>query len=100
MSQLEDLVAALDAETTAVSHKIDNLKAELAAALADGKAPAQSTIDALSAISNRLKALGSDPSDPIPAPVVEAPAAPAAPAAAVEAPVAASPSDSSTTPSS
>lgn len=81
MSQLEDLVLALDAETTAVAVRLDKLSADLAAALADGTAPKPETLAALTAISDRLKSLGADPAAPIPAPVVEEPA-PAAPDAA------------------
>ncbi len=69
MSQLEDLTAALDAETNAVAAKIDKLSAELSAAVAAGQAPKPETLAALSAISDRLKTLGADPAAPIPAPV-------------------------------
>lgn len=68
MSQLEDLVAALDAETNAVAARIDHLSAELSAAIAAGQAPKPETLAALQAVSDRLKVLGSDPAAPIPAP--------------------------------
>lgn len=74
MGQLEDLTAAIDAETNAVAAKLDHLSAELAAAVAAGQAPKPETLAALSAISDRLKSLGSNPAAPIPAPVTPAPA--------------------------
>lgn len=67
MGQLEDLVTALDTETNAVAARIDKLSAELRDALSKGAPPAPATLTALSAISDRLKVLGSDPSNPIPA---------------------------------
>ena len=69
MSALDDLTAALDAETNTVAAKLDALKSELAAALAAGSAPTAAQLAALSAISDRLKSLGADPAAPIPAPV-------------------------------
>ena len=63
---LEELVTAMDAETNAVAAKMDKLSADLAAAHAAGQAPKPETIAALSAISDRLKALGADPATPIP----------------------------------
>lgn len=74
MGQLEDLVTAFDAETTAVAARLDNLTAELQAAIAAGVAPKPETLAALAAISARLKILGSDPNAPIPAPVDPTPA--------------------------
>lgn len=66
MGQLEDLVAALDAETNAVAARIDKLSSELAAAVAANQAPKPETLAALAAVSDRLKVLGQDPAAPIP----------------------------------
>lgn len=66
MGQLEDLTAAFDAETTAVAARIDKLGADLQAAISNGQAPKPETLAALAAISDRLKALGTDPANPIP----------------------------------
>ena len=66
MGQLEDIVTALDEATNAVAARIDKLSADLQANIADGKAPAPETMEALAAISARLKSLGADPSAPIP----------------------------------
>jgi hypothetical protein len=65
---LEDLVTALDAETNAVAARLDKLQADLAAALAAGQAPKPETLAALQAVSDRLKSLGQDPANPVPAP--------------------------------
>lgn len=78
MSALDDLTAAIDAETNAVASRLDALKAELAAAVAAGQAPTAEQLAKLSAISDRLKSLGSDPAQPIPPAPAPAPA-PAAP---------------------
>ncbi len=78
--ELLALVAALDAETNAVSARLDKDASDLAAALANGQAPLPSTLASLQAISDRLKSLGANPAAPIPAPVAP-PAAPTAPAA-------------------
>ncbi len=63
---LEELASALDAETTAVAAKIDQLRADLAAAVAAGQAPKPETIAALEAVSERLKGLAVDPQNPVP----------------------------------
>lgn len=69
MGQLEDLATAFDTETTAVAAQIDKLHAELNAAIAANQAPDPATLAKLQAVSDRLKALGADPANPIPAPV-------------------------------
>jgi hypothetical protein len=68
---LEQLAQDLDTETNAIAAKMDKLSADLAAAKAAGQAPAPETIAALEGISARLKALGSDPAAPIPAPATD-----------------------------
>lgn len=84
MGKLEDLTSAIDAETNVVAAKIDKLTAELTEARATGAPPKPETLAALSAISDRLKAIGADPFAPIPAAALAvtpapAPADPAAP---------------------
>ncbi len=73
VTDLTDLVTALDAETNAVAAKIDAEMAEIAdlkAQIAAGTPVTQDQLDAvvsgLTPISDRLKALGSDPAQPIP----------------------------------
>jgi len=66
MGQLEDLVTALNDETNAVAARIDKLTQDLKDAIRNGQAPKAETLGALSAISDRLKALGQDPANPIP----------------------------------
>lgn len=72
MGQLEDLAMQFDTETTAIATRLDTLNAELAAAKAAGAPPDPATLAKLQAVSDRLKALGSDPTNPIPAPVTPA----------------------------
>jgi hypothetical protein len=71
-TQLEDLISAIDAETNAVAAEVDALHAQLAAA--QGATVTQADLDRLAAIRDRLKTIGSDPANPVPAP----PATPAA----------------------
>ena len=79
MGQLEDLASALDAETNTLASKLDSLQNDLKAAQAAGQAPSQATIAKLSAISDRLKSLGSDPATPIPPPTTDPAGTPASP---------------------
>lgn len=62
---LSDLIVALNDNTNAVAARLDKLTADLAAA---GSAPTTEQLAALQAISDHLKALGSDPNLPVPAP--------------------------------
>lgn len=71
MSQLDDLIAAIDNETNAVAAEVAALRAQLAAA----PTVTQATLDKLSSISTRLQGIAADPANPVPAP----PAAAAAP---------------------
>ncbi len=66
MINLEELTAALDAETTAVAIRIEALLADLIYAQNNNQAPKPETLAALTAISARLKVLGANPADPIP----------------------------------
>jgi len=68
MSQLSDLITALNDNTNLVAAKLDKLAAELAAA---GTAPTPEQLAQLQGISDHLKALGSDPANPVPAPAPE-----------------------------
>lgn len=68
MGQLEDLTTAIDAETNAISARVDKLTADLQAALANGQPPNPATLAQLAAISGRLKVLGADPANPVPPP--------------------------------
>ena len=79
MSALEDLTTAINNETNVLATKLTALQTSLAAAIAAGQAPSAADIAALQAVSDRLTALGADPSNPIPAPVpAPAPTVPAA----------------------
>lgn len=88
VASVKQLIVDLGAETDALSTKIDAEVAEIAslkAQIAAGSPVTQADLDAISAglspISDRLKALGASPADPIPAPVttpVEVPPAPPA----------------------
>ena len=80
MSQLEDLTTALNNETNVLAAKLTSLQTSLATALANNQAPSDADIAALKAVSDRLTALGADPSNPIPPATVPA-AAPTTPAA-------------------
>lgn len=64
MATLEDLITSLNDNTNAVATHLDKLTAELAAA---GQAPTAGQLATLQAISDHLKALGSDPANPVPA---------------------------------
>lgn len=66
MGALEDITNAIDAETNTIAATIDKLRADLAAAQAKGDPPSPETLAHLQAISDRLKLLGADPSNPIP----------------------------------
>jgi hypothetical protein len=73
VTSVKQLVTDLDAETTAVSAKVDAEIAEIArlsAIIAAGGAISQADLDAISdgltPISERLKVLGSDVANPIP----------------------------------
>lgn len=64
MSQLEDLITAIDNETNAVAAEVATLRAQLAAA----PTVTQATLDKLSSISSRLQGIAADPANPVPAP--------------------------------
>lgn len=66
-NKLDDVITALNDNTNAVSARLDKLLAELAAS---GDAPTPEQIASLQAISDHLKALGADPSNPVPTPPV------------------------------
>lgn len=76
MGKLEDLAVQFDSETNAVAARIDKLQADLQTAISQGQPPSTETLQALSNISDRLKSLGQDPTNPIP------PAPPPSPAPA------------------
>jgi uncharacterized coiled-coil protein SlyX len=59
MSQLTDVIASMDADTTRIAAKIDDITTRLNAG--DASAAAE-----LGPIADRLKALGSDPDNPVP----------------------------------
>jgi hypothetical protein len=59
---------ALDDATNKVAERQGKILAELQAAKDANQAPKQETLDAIAADIDRLKALGSDPAAPIPAP--------------------------------
>jgi chromosome segregation ATPase len=74
MSQLDDLITAIDNETNAVAAEVAALRAQLAAA----PTVTQSTLDKLTSISTRLQGIAADPANPVPAPT-PAPSSPATP---------------------
>lgn len=65
MPTLDDIITSFDTETNVISARLDKLMAELTAA---GQAPTPTQLAQLQAISDRLKALGADPANPIPLP--------------------------------
>lgn len=65
LQNFKDLLAAVDAETTRIGDKIQELVDKLeAGGMAD--AEEAEALAGLSAAADRLKSIGSDPSDPIP----------------------------------
>jgi hypothetical protein len=74
MAALDDVIASLNDNTNAVSTRMDKLVAEIAAT---GQAPTKEQLASLQAISDHLKALGADPSNPVPAAPPEATTSPA-----------------------
>jgi hypothetical protein len=62
MSKLDDLTKQIDDETNAIAAKIDSLQ------LKAGDAVTAEQLAALQAVSDRLKTLGADPANPVPAP--------------------------------
>lgn len=64
-NELDTVIADLNANTNTVATRIDNLIAALSAA---GTAPTPEQLAELGAISSHLKALGSDPANPVPSP--------------------------------
>lgn len=81
MSQIDDVITALNTNTNAVAARLDQMIAEIAADKASTVSAAQ--LASLTAISDHLKTLGSDPAAPVPTPPPAAVASPdpAAPAA-------------------
>ncbi len=65
-TEFDALVAAIDAETTRIGNKIQDLLAQIAAG---GLTPAeeQAALDAIGAAAERLKLVGADPAAPVPA---------------------------------
>lgn len=87
MSQLDDLITAIDTETNLLAASVESdakVIADLRAQLAAAPTVTQATLDTLTSVStrlqaanDRLKAIGADPANPVPAPA-PAPATPAA----------------------
>jgi len=73
--QIDDIIKTLNDNTNAVAAKVDKLTAELANAVTPDQ------LASLQAVADHLRALGADPSNPVPAP---APAATVAPAPAAD----------------
>lgn len=74
IASIKGLVADIDTETNAVAAKVDAqtaaiqvLKDQIAAGTPVTQADLDSLSDALTPISDRLKLIGADPADPIPA---------------------------------
>lgn len=59
-NKFDDLIAAFNDETNVIASRFDSLRAQL------GNTATDAQLAELDAISARLKALGRDPSDPIP----------------------------------
>lgn len=69
MAKLDDITKQINDETDAIAARIDALNLKV------GDTVTQAQFDALQAVSVRLGVLGSDPANPIPAPVDPTPAA-------------------------
>lgn len=70
-AQFDTLLSTFNTETNALSTRLEGLKTQLAAALANGDrsltvAEAQEIFDGLSSVSSRLQALAADPTNPVP----------------------------------
>ena len=65
LQNFQDMAKAVDAETTRLANKIQALVGELAA---DGMTEAEEAeaLSGLTAVADRLKTIGADPSNPIP----------------------------------
>ncbi len=83
MSKVDDLISAMNDETTAIAKRIDMLRGEIAASMTAGEIVKPETLTALAQLSDRLHQMGQDPTDPIPGAggLPEAPPAPATPPA-------------------
>lgn len=69
--QFDTLIAMFNTETNSLAARLDALKTQLAAALANGDrglsvTDAQAVFDELTNVSNRLTALAADPANPLP----------------------------------
>lgn len=65
LQSFKDLLAAVDAETTRIANKIDELVAKLEAGGMSASEEAE-VQEGLTALSDRLKKIGADPAQPIP----------------------------------
>lgn len=73
MSQLNDVLTAIDTETTAVAAEVDALRASLANVITPDQ------LAKLASISSRLQGIAADPANPVPAaPPADATTPPAA----------------------
>lgn len=69
--QFDTLISMFNTETNSLATRLDALKLQLAAALANGDrsmtaAETQAVFDELTAVSGRLTALAADPANPLP----------------------------------
>lgn len=69
--QFDTLIAMFNTETNSLAARLEALKTQLAAALANGDrsmtaAETQSVFDELTAVSSRLASIAADPANPIP----------------------------------
>ncbi len=67
LQSFKDLLTAIDAETNRIAAKIDELVAKLGAG-GMTEAEEAEALASLSAVSDRLKTIGTDPANPIPTP--------------------------------
>ena len=63
MAQLDDIISALNDNTNTVAARLDKLVQELAQ---NSQAPSAGQLASLQSIADHLKALGADPTNPIP----------------------------------
>lgn len=67
LQNFKDLLAGVDEETNRIAAKIDELVAKLEAG-GMSEAEEAEALEGLTAVADRLKTIGADPADPIPAP--------------------------------
>jgi ABC-type transporter Mla subunit MlaD len=67
MSQLDDVITAINDATNSLAARVATIQGELTAALEAGTAPTQAQLDELGAIATHLNGIAADPTNPVPA---------------------------------